>query len=68
MGKRKFKRAQNYQRKRFEFIFFKNNEFNGNFQDGGRVVDFSLPSPLNVSAAFLAENKVENRLEFHQLR
>ena len=34
----------------------------------GRVVDFSLPSLLNVSAAFLAENEAENRLEFRQLR
>ena len=62
MAKRKFKRGQNYHREHFEFIL--KNEFNGNFQDGGRFANFSLPSPLNVSAAFLAENK----LEFHQVR
>ena len=47
---------------------FLKNELKGDFQDGGRVVDFSLPPPSNVSTAFLAENKAENKLEFHQVR
>ena len=37
---------------------------NWNFQDGGRVADFRLPSHL--IEGFVSENRAQNKLEYQQ--
>ena len=63
------KRTQNYHRERIIRRFnCKKIEFNGNFQDGGGVADFSLSSQMIVTQLSFAENQAENKLQLHQVR
>ena len=63
MGKLKLKKPRTINGTQFKFI----NKFSlitWNFQDGGRVADFRLPSHL--TEGFVTENRAQNKLEYRQ--
>ena len=64
-GKMKFKQAQNYEHDRFKF----SNKFSlpEICKMADRVADSWFSSPLMVKAGFVYGDRVQNKLEYHQV-
>ena len=65
MGKRKFKRAQDYHWDRFKFI----NKLSRNFKDGRHVADFRLSSPFSFDCQWSFRlQKIEHKISWNFIK